>query len=176
MKANLSRRKFLKTSAALTAGTVFLAKGHAADSPNDQPAVGLIGCGGMGRGDAKNASRFGRIVALCDVDDARMAEVKKQWPEATTYKDFRKLLERKDLQVVICGTVDHWHTLVSMAAMRAGKDVYCEKPLTLTIDEGKRLVETARKTNRILQTGSQQRSDKNFRLACELVRNGRLAS
>ena len=174
MKANLSRRKFLKTSAALTAGTVFLAKGHAADSPNDQPAVGLIGCGGMGRGDAKNASRFGRIVALCDVDDARMAEVKKQWPEATTYKDFRKLLERKDLQVVICGTVDHWHTLVSMAAMRAGKDVYCEKPLTLTIDEGKRLVETARKTNRILQTGSQQRSDKNFRLACELVRNGRL--
>jgi predicted dehydrogenase len=108
------------------------------------------------------------------VDEARLAEAKKQWPEATTYKDFRKLLERKELQAVICGTVDHWHTLISMAAMRAGKDVYCEKPLTLTIDEGKRLVETARQTNRILQTGSQQRSDKNFRLACELVRSGRI--
>ena len=174
MKANLSRRNFLKTSATVAAGTWIITKGYAADSPNDQPAVGLIGCGGMGRGDGKNASRFGRIVALCDVDDARTGEAKKQWPDATTYKDFRKLLERKDLQVVICGTVDHWHTLVSMAAMRAGKDVYCEKPLTLTIDEGKRLVETARKTNRILQTGSQQRSDKNFRNACELVRNGRI--
>src|SRR6185295_14086372 len=79
-----------------------------------------------------------------------------------------------DIHIVICGTVDHWHTLVSMAAMRAGKDVYCEKPLTLTIDEGQRLVRAAAKTKRILQTGSQQRSDKNFRLACELVRNGRI--
>jgi myo-inositol 2-dehydrogenase / D-chiro-inositol 1-dehydrogenase len=174
MKANFSRRSFLKTSAAACATPWFIAQSYGADSSNDQPAVGLIGCGGMGRGDAKNASRFGRIVALCDVDDARMAEAKKQWPDANTYKDFRKLLQQKDLQVVICGTVDHWHTLVSMAAMRAGKDVYCEKPLTLTIDEGKRLVETARKTQRILQTGSQQRSDKNFRLACELVRNGRI--
>jgi predicted dehydrogenase len=174
MTMHFSRRRFLKATTAVAASTYLLPKGFAAPSPNDQPAVGLIGCGGMGRGDAKNASRFGRIVALCDVDEGRIAEVKKQWPDAATYKDFRKLLEHKDLQVVICGTVDHWHTLVSMAAMRAGKDVYCEKPLTLTIDEGKRLVETARKTKRILQTGSQQRSDKNFRQACELVRNGRI--
>lgn len=174
MNTNLSRRHFLKTSAAFAAAPWFLRGARAANSPNDQPAVGLIGCGGMGRGDAKNASRFGRIVALCDVDDGRIAEAKKQWPDAATFKDFRKLLEHKDLQVVICGTVDHWHALVSMAAMRAGKDVYCEKPLTLTIDEGKRLVEASRQTKRILQTGSQQRSDKNFRLACELVRNGRI--
>src|SRR5688500_10328577 len=141
MKTNFSRRNFLKISAAACAGTYFVGEGRA----EDQPGIGLIGCGGMGRGDAKNASRFGRIVALCDADDARLAEAKKQWPDATTYKDFRKLLENKQVQVVICGTVDHWHTLISMAAMRAGKDVYCEKPLTLTIDEGKRLVDVARR-------------------------------
>ena len=180
----LPRRRFLKSAAALAAASTlprwFLEEAAAATAatkppgPNEQPAVALIGCGGMGRGDAKNASRLGRVVALCDVDDANLAEAKKQWPDAATFKDFRRVMERDDIHVVICGTVDHWHTLVSIAAMRAGKDVYCEKPLTLTIDEGKHLVAVARKTNRVLQTGSQQRSDKNFRLACELVRNGRL--
>ena len=183
----LPRRTFLKTSlaAAAAASTLpawFLDECEAAAAqspartpgPNEQPAVALVGCGGMGRGDAKNASRFGRIVALCDVDEARLADTKKQWPDAATFTDFRKLMQRDDIHAVICGTVDHWHTMVSMAAMRSGKDVYCEKPLTLTIDEGKRLVKTQRETKRILQTGSQQRSDKNFRLACELVRNGRI--
>jgi len=136
--------------------------------------MALVGCGGMGRGDAKSASRFGRIVALCDVDDGQLAQAKKQWPDAATFKDFRKVMERDDIHAVICGTVDHWHTLVSIAAMRAGKDVYCEKPLTLTIDEGKHLVRVARESKRVLQTGSQQRSNKSFRLACELVRNGRI--
>ena len=128
----------------------------------------------MGKGDARNASRFGRIVALCDVDDSQLAEAKKLWPDAETYKDFRKVMDRTDIQVVICGTVDHWHTLVSLAALRSKKDVYCEKPLTLTIEEGQHLVSAVRTTGGILQTGSQQRSDKNFRLACELVRNGRI--
>jgi predicted dehydrogenase len=128
----------------------------------------------MGKGDAKNASRFGDIVAICDVDENQLGSAKKMWPNAATFNDFRKVMERKDVDVVICGTVDHWHVLVSMAAMRSGKDVYCEKPLTLTIDEGKKLIAVQKKTNRILQTGSQQRSDKNFRLACELVRNGRI--
>jgi predicted dehydrogenase len=181
-----TRRSFLKTSAAIAAATSlpkwFLEECEAAPArtkplgPNEQPAVALVGCGGMGRGDAKNASRFGRVVALCDVDESHIAEARKQWPDATGYRDFREVMERDDIHVVICGTVDHWHTLVSMAAMRAGKDVYCEKPLTLTIDEGKRLVKVQRETRRILQTGSQQRSDKNFRLACELVRNGRLGT
>ncbi|MCI0537399.1 MAG: Gfo/Idh/MocA family oxidoreductase [Verrucomicrobiales bacterium] len=179
----VTRRHFLKTSAALAAASTLPkwfteeceAKANTRPlGPNDQPAIALVGCGGMGRGDARNASRFGRIVALCDVDEANLAEAKKQSPDAATFKDFRKVMERDDIHVIICGTVDHWHTLVSMAAMRAGKDVYCEKPLTLTIDEGKRLVKTQRQTKRILQTGSQQRSDKNFRLACELVRNGRI--
>ena len=179
----VTRRRFFKTSAVLaTASTLprwFIEETEAKPitktlGPNEQPAIALVGCGGMGRNDAKIASRLGRVIALCDVDDARLAEAKKQWPDASTYKDFRKVLEREDIHVVICGTVDHWHTLVSIAAMRAGKDVYCEKPLTLTIDEGKHLVKAARQTKRILQTGSQQRSDKNFRLACELVRSGRI--
>ena len=181
---HVSRRRFLKTSAALAAATTlpkwFLDECEAAPArtqplgPNDQPAVALVGCGGMGTGDAKNASRFGRLVAVCDLDESHLAAAKKQWPDAATFSDFRKLIEREDIHVVICGTVDHWHTLVSLAAMRAGKDVYCEKPLTLTIDEGQRLVKVAQQTQRVLQTGSQQRSDKNFRLACELVRNGRI--
>jgi predicted dehydrogenase len=111
---------------------------------------------------------------VCDVDDASLAQAKKLWPQAATFKDFRKLLERDDIHVLVNGTPDHWHTLVNIAALKAGKDVYSEKPLTLTIDEGKRLVQTVKDTRRILQTGSQQRSDKNFRLACELVRNGRI--
>src|SRR5206468_5521157 len=113
-------------------------------------------------------------VAVCDVDDRHAAQAAEMFPGAQVYKDFRKLLERIDLHVIINGTPDHWHTLVNLAALKAGKDVYSEKPLTLTIDEGKRLVKAVRDTNRILQTGSQQRSDKNFRLACEVVRNGRL--
>lgn len=179
---HIHRRSFLKTTAAIAAASQlprwFLDETFAATASipatSDKPSVGLIGCGGMGRHDAKLASQFGRIVAVCDLDDTHIAAAQKEHPEAQAYKDFRKLLERRDLHAVICGTVDHWHTLVSIAAMRAGKDVYCEKPLTFTIDEGKHLVKVAKQTRRVLQTGTQQRSDKNFRLACELVRNGRL--
>ncbi len=180
----ISRRRFLKTSAALAAASTlpkwFVDECEARPkqsrvlSPNEQPAVALIGCGGMGRVDATLASKFGRIVAVCDVDENRVAEAKKQFAGAEGYSDFRKVMERDDIHAVICGTVDHWHTLVSMAAVRTGKDVYCEKPLTLTIDEGKQLVRAVKKNKRILQTGTQQRSNKDFRLACELVRNGRL--
>ena len=79
-----------------------------------------------------------------DRADRHIAEAKKQWPDAEGFKDFRKLLEKKDVDVVVCGTVDHWHALVSIAAMRAGKDVYCEKPLTLTIDEGRHIIRALR--------------------------------
>ena len=173
-----TRRSFLLTTSTLPAW--FLDQCQAQPDPKpptskaDAPGIALVGCGGMGRGDAKNAARFGKVVALCDVDANQLAGAGKMFPGADTVRDFRKVMDRKDVHVVVCGTVDHWHTLVSLAAMRAGKDVYCEKPLTLTIDEGKRLVEAQAKTKRILQTGSQQRSDRNFRLACELVRNGRL--
>jgi predicted dehydrogenase len=132
----------------------------------------------MGKGDAQNASRFGDIVAVCDVDSKHAEQAATQFtkdgkkPEA--YSDFRKVMARDDVHVIINGTPDHWHTLVNLAATQAGKDVYGEKPLTLTIDEGKRLVKAVRKNQTILQTGSQQRSDDRFRLACELVRNQRI--
>jgi predicted dehydrogenase len=143
-------------------------------SPNDRPGVLLVGAGGMGTGDARNAARYGNIVAICDVDANHRDKVASDLKAEGRYSDFRKAMEHKGVDVVINGTPDHWHTLVNIHAMRSGKDVYSEKPLTLTIAEGQKLVEVARQTQRILQTGSQQRSEARFRLACELVRNGRL--
>jgi predicted dehydrogenase len=146
--------------------------------PNDRPAFALVGCGGMGRGDASNALRFGDLVAVCDVDDHHAAAAVDQFssggkkPDA--YKDFRKVMDRADIDVIIMATPDHWHTLVNLAAAKAGKDVYGEKPLTLTINEGQRLVEAVKHSGIVFQTGTQQRSDTRFRLACELVRNGRV--
>lgn len=177
-----TRRHFLKTAAAVTAATTlpqwFLDESAQAATkplgPNDKPGVALIGCGGRGRGDAREAAALGQMLAVCDLDDANLAQAQQAWPEAKLYKDFRRLLERDDIHIIVNGTPDHWHTLVNLSALKAGKDIYSEKPLTLTIDEGRRLVQAVRESKRILQTGSQQRSDKNFRLACELVRNGRL--
>lgn len=146
--------------------------------PNDRPKFALIGCGGMGRGDAANALRFGDLVAVCDVDDQHAAAAADQFssggkkPDA--YKDFRKVMERDDIDVIIMATPDHWHTLVNLAAAKAGKDVYGEKPLTLTIDEGRHMVKAVRQSGIVFQTGTQQRSSDKFRLACELVRNGRI--
>lgn len=184
---HISRRSFLKrcsvTAAAAGLPVWFVERELSAAegpklSPNDRPGIALVGCGGMGRGDATNASRLGEILAVCDVDQKHVAQAAKQFtaggktPEQ--YSDFRKLMERNDVHVVICATPDHWHTFINLAATKAGKDVYAEKPLTLTIDEGKHLVQAVRQRRTVLQTGSQQRSDPRFRLACELVRNGRL--
>jgi len=176
----ISRREFLGASGAMIAGLPAWYAAECAAQNAQTPAkseelgLALIGCGGQGRGDARNARQYGKIVAVCDVDAGHVAAAQRDFPGAAGYSDFRKLLERKDVDAVICGTVDHWHTLVAMAAMKAGKDIYCEKPLTLTIDEGKRLVEVERQTGRILQTGTQQRSDQRFRMAVDLVRNGRI--
>lgn len=177
----LGRRDFLKaTGGAVMLPSWFLEECLSATQPpppsgaNERPSIGLIGCGGMGRGDARNAGRFGKVVAVCDVDTRHAGEASQMFGGAKVYPDFRKLLEDKSIDVVINATPDHWHTLINLAALKAGKHVYSEKPLTLTIDEGKRLVAAVRKSGRVLQTGSQQRSDARFRLACELVRNGRL--
>jgi len=182
---NVSRRRFLEKTGMLAAATSLpawmtqesLAQERQATvaSPNDKIQIGLIGCGGQGSGDARNAESLGaKVVALCDVDANRLDRAKQRFSGAKGYHDFRELLQRKDVDAIVCGTVDHWHTLVSMAAMQAGKDVYCEKPLTLTIDEGKRLVKVQKQTRRVLQTGTQQRSSIHFRMACDLVRNERI--
>ena len=191
--AKISRRKFLGTAAAGVAlATVpdWFATEAAARSPrrkkfgpNDQINVGVIGPGGskggykMGLHDAHAAAGQPgvKVVAACDVDAQHLDEAAEAFgAECMKYKDFRDLLSRADIDAVVIGTPDHWHSYICIAAMKAGKDVYCEKPLTLTIDEGKKLVQVWRETGAVFQTGSQQRSGKEFRLACELVRNGRI--
>jgi len=144
---------------------------------NDKIVIGLIGCGGQGRGVMGGARKDRRVevVAVCDVDKGRRDEAARSvGKECRAYEDFRELNDRKDINAVIVGTVDHWHALTSIDAMRKGKHVYCEKPLTLTIEEGKAVSRVARQTKKIFQVGSQQRSDARFRLACELARNNRL--
>jgi predicted dehydrogenase len=132
----------------------------------------------MGRGDASNAKRFGDIVALCDVDAGHAAAAAQQFTEGgktpAIFDDVRKLMERNDIQIILNATPDHWHTLVNLAAAKAGKDVYGEKPLTMTIDEGHHVMDAVRQNKIVFQTGTQQRSSSRFRLACELVRNQRL--
>ena len=145
--------------------------------PNDRPGIALIGCGSRGTGDAQSAAAWGDIVAVCDVDSKQAAAVEKlavDGRKPVVYSDFRRVLECSDVHVLINGTPDHWHTLVNLGAALAGKDVYAEKPLTLTIDEGRRLVTAVQRSGIILQTGTQQRSSPRFRQACEWVRNGRI--
>ncbi|MBX7072734.1 MAG: Gfo/Idh/MocA family oxidoreductase [Pirellulales bacterium] len=182
-RSSVSRRRFVQTGAGLFAAgllgpqgfTTPLARALEPKSKNDRLVLGAIGVGGQGSSIADQSRRFGDIVAVCDVDLGRAEEAKAKFGgKAEVYQDFRKLLDRKDIDAVTIGTPDHWHTAVCLAALRSGRDVYCEKPLTLTIDEGKILVRTVKDTGKILQVGTQQRSDERFRTACELVRNGRI--
>jgi len=186
---HISRRSFLRraTLAAAASGLPVwfverqLAAAETANpvtSPNERPGVALIGCGGMGKGDAHNAQRFGEIVAVCDVDErhaaAAVSEFTNEGKAPAKFTDFRKLLERKEVHVVLQATPDHWHTLINIAAAEAGKDVYGEKPLTLTVNEGRHVIRAVRDHKIVFQTGTQQRSTHYFHLACELVRNQRL--
>ena len=188
-RVHLSRRSFLRRTSAAAAATGlplwFIERqlAHAQEpvkspSANDRPNIALIGCGGMGTGDARNALRFGDLVAVCDVDKSHVeraiGRLAKDGKKPDAYSDFRKLLERDDIHAIINGTPDHWHSLINIGAARSGKDIYSEKPLTLTIDEGKHVVRAVRENKVVLQTGTQQRSTQRFRLACELVRNGRI--
>ncbi len=191
-RGNLSRRGFLRRSLAALAAAGLpawyaretfaarqretAARARRADA-NSRIVLGAIGCGGQGTHIMNEArqDKNVQVVAVCDVDAThRKTIAKKVGNDCKDFEDFRQLLDNGDINAVTVGTPDHWHTLIAIAAMKKGKDVYCEKPLTLTIAEGKALAKVAKETGRIFQVGSQQRSDARFRLACELVRNGRL--
>jgi predicted dehydrogenase len=143
---------------------------------NEKILTGHIGVGGQGTGNLKRFMEH--AVAVCDVDKKRAAAAQKAVTEKNgqcdVYGDYRQLLDRKDIDAVVVSTPDHWHALPTVHACQAGKHVYCEKPLTLTIHEGRVMVNAARENKCIVQTGSQQRSADNFRTACELVRSGRI--
>lgn len=185
MKAHSSRRGFLKGTSAAAAGAILpywswsaTTMADETKSPNDRPRVGCIGNGGMGTGDANAIKRYGDIIANCDVDRNHAERLQKSVAggKSEIYEDYRQLLDRKDVDVVTISTPDHWHTRIAVAALRAGKDVYCQKPLTLTIDEGKLLCKVVKDTGRVLQVGTQQRSENNnmFLKAVAICQLGRL--
>jgi myo-inositol 2-dehydrogenase/D-chiro-inositol 1-dehydrogenase len=174
-----SRRRFLQTSAGLAAATPYLwtsARARAEDK-NDRPNMASIGLGGMGSHDGRSASRFADMVACGDVDRQRAENFANHFDKKPQiYGDYRKLLERQDVDVVTIGTPDHWHVKIAIDALKAGKDVQCQKPLTLTIDEGKRICKTVKETGKIMHIGTQQRSENRsmFLKAVVLALSGRL--
>lgn len=174
----LNRRRFLKWSAA----PALAAFGGGAYYARRKPIrLALVGAGGRGRQLARamrwTGARptYGQIVAVCDAHRQRAEDVKAEsCPAAEVYRDYRRVLERDDVAGVVIATPDHWHAPLALAALDAGKAVYCEKPLTLSVAEGQLLVERVRLSGGLLLVGTQQRSSRYFQQACELVRNGRL--
>lgn len=157
--------------------------------PSERIVMGAVGVGGMGRGNlgAFMGSSDVQMVAVCDVfkphlDDARnrveskYAEAKAggTWKGCQATADFREVVARPDIDAVCISTPDHWHAPIAIAAARNGKDMYCEKPMSLTIRGARAMVDTMRRYGRVFQTGSQQRSSREFRFACEMVRSGRI--
>ena len=191
-RRSISRRGFIRAAAALAAPviaprTVFGLGGRS--PPSERITVGFIGTGKMAN-DYHLGTLLGfgdvQAVAVCDVDTTRREHARRRVQEAyakeegtkgcAAVNDFREILARKDIDAVVIATPDHWHAIPIVEACKAKKDVYCEKPLTLTLAEAKRCIDAVRKHERVFQTGSQQRSSVfgPFRLACELVRSGRL--
>ena len=180
------RRTFLQGVATAGAASVLLpsarrALGYA--SPIDRPVFATIGLRNQGWTITSKSFGFADFAALADVDSTvlgvNIAKVEKgQGKKPDAYSDYRKILDRKDIDAVMIATPDHWHTKISVEAMKAGKDVYCEKPLTLTIDEGKLIEKVVKETGRVFQVGTMQRTeiDQRFLLAIALIRNGRIGT
>lgn len=175
-----SRRQVLAVGAAALVGSLGAVHAFAAEeasprSTANRRRIGAIGLRYQGTVIAHKAQLYGDITAVCDVDRNVRDQAKAAFGSTPfACEDYRDLLGRKDVDVITIGSPDHWHTKMVIDACRAGKDVYCEKPLTLTIDEGKQLTKVVRETGRIVQVGSWQRSDDRFRLAVEMVRAGRI--
>ncbi|WP_138992285.1 Gfo/Idh/MocA family protein [Larkinella sp. C7] len=191
----LSRRKFIgQASAALSAFMIvprFVLGGTGYRAPSDIITLGFIGTGKQSRGLSRNFLATGetRILASAEVYKAKRdlfieqakayytsedgkAKVNGAYSEIQAYNDFRQLLDRKDIDAVVIASPDHWHAVMAVKAAEAGKDIYCEKPLALTIKEGRAMVNATRKHKRVFQTGSMQRSWPEFRQTAELIRNG----
>ncbi len=196
MNRSASRRQFLQVTSAATAGAMFAGVGtstqtlaqQAAQSPNERLRIGCIGTGDRWKAVVGQAKQFGDVIAVCDVDANHMEEGRKMMLDAQSksgrdytvdaYEDYRKILERKDIDVVTVVTPDHWHSKIAIEAMQAGKDLYCEKPLTLTINEGKQIVKVLDETKRVFQVGTQQRTEmgRRFIQAVAIIRAGRLGT
>ncbi len=192
--SGMSRRDFIRGVAAGAVAVPWIIS-RTALGADEKPAaseritLGFIGIGYQTRGHLSHylGQKETQVLAVCDVDTKRREHAKKMvedryakdtkggaYKGCGAYNDFRELLARKDIDAVVIGTPDHWHAIPAIEACIAKKDIYCEKPLTLTIKEAKLLIDAVRKHERVFQTGSQQRSDKEFRQACELVRSGRI--
>ncbi|HRN58567.1 MAG TPA: Gfo/Idh/MocA family oxidoreductase, partial [Agriterribacter sp.] len=183
----MQRKTFIKntllSAAAFTIVPRHVLGGGSYVAPNDRINLGYIGVGKQARGLLKAIAGVTEtmVLAACDVDRkkldhfvslAKVSNAKKASAPVTAYAFYRELLERKDIDAVVVATPDHWHAQIAIDAAKAAKDIYCEKPLALTIAEGRAMVNAMRKYKRVLQTGSMQRSQYNFRQAAELVRNG----
>ncbi len=180
-----NRREFLKKSAvAAAAGSAaayfpWSRKAFANQEKNDRPVIGCIGVGSMGTGDARSLARFGDIVAVCDVDSNHADRAKNDdrigKGKADAYEDYQRVLERDDIDVVSVVTTDHWHTKIAIEALQAGKHVFCQKPLTLTIEENQQIRAAAKKYGKVFQVGTQQRSQTRlFLTAVAMCHDGRL--
>jgi predicted dehydrogenase len=187
MNTQSTRRQFLGRTAALVSAPLFvpasaLGRGGGKSAASERIAVGVIGTGGRGQSLIRMFLREkdADIVAVCDVDarhlDAGQKAAQKGGKKVATYRDFRDLIGHKGLNAVIVATPDHWHALPSIAACKAGLDVYCEKPLTNSIGEGRALCKAAAEHKRVVQCGSHERSGTNARFACEIVRNGKIGT
>ena len=186
----ITRRRFIAASAAAPLILSTTSFGQEKKEPaSNRLGIGFIGMGTQSRGHVNFAlgNKECQVLAVCDVDKTRREAAKKtvesRYADATksgtykgcdAYNDFRDLIGRKDIDAVVICTPDHWHAIPCLEAIKAKKDIYCEKPLTLTIHEAKTLIDAARQMNVVFQTGSQQRSSNEFRQACELVRSGRI--
>jgi predicted dehydrogenase len=177
----LSRRRFLKRAGAAAATTLLAPHLARAANPSEKIRLALIGCGGMGNRhlDSLVANDRCEVVAVCDVWKRRyeasadkVESVYGHRPEG--YQDYRRILERDDIDAVFSATPDHWHALIAIHACEAGKDVYTEKPVATTISEGRAMVEAARRYGRVMQVGTQQRSQDLFHEAVDIVQSGRL--
>jgi len=164
-----SRRHFLHSA---TAAGLMAAQKVAA---NDRVQIALIGAGGMGSGDTKYQLSYPgvELVAVCDIYDGRLARAKEVWGNHLfTTRDYREILARKDVDSVIIATPDHWHSRITIDALGAGKDVYCEKPMVHYVQEGKGVIAAHEHSGRILQIGSQYVSSLVYQKARELLQAG----